>query len=680
MTDTTSQVAMRPPRIEEGYGTPTPRRRSGFLGTARAMAGPAVEAARENLEASRAGVGDYFLNMPLAALNLADAGFRGGVGAFADLIPGLRPAQRMDLAREVAAVPEAMAGSIARAPEALDEGIGALSEVARRMFQEGPMPETLYSNPRFDDIIRGIGRARDNARRADSPNPDLVPRTADPDVALSDFARARERMLGASNDLSFGELQGLIDAQAAARRGVVEALSGEPSVRLFNRNDRAAVVGPGMGPGEEGRFRVTYFDADRQPTNHTVFETKEEALGAALREGFDSRTAAPKPREFGFTRDNPGGDWLRNKQQNADEAMAESSRGLRRRGVTGSVTGTMGMQTDMFLPTDRLSSLTGLMDENRRPGDLQFDELMARVRKEGFDPDQAGNRIVIAVNHRGEPFVLEGNTRIAVARELGIPNVKAEVRYWNGAEDVDGPFAPRNIARIAARGPEGFAQGGEVMMRSNMPEQLHRGIGSLSGVARGMYRGGEVQGFQMGGAVGGHPLDQYGQYLNQRYAEPVQQLAANAVGQFVDSVRQKEQNYFGGGAMGGGGLMGSPMQQPGGMQMAAFNAAQARNPAPAPNPSDPYGGVLEAHIRSPFGNNLGNQQMFAQQRMNSLPGLFGAPAAGQPGSPGFQPVETMSRQDQINYYSNSPGWTTLGDGSFQNNTFGNIFTVGGGIV
>jgi hypothetical protein len=160
------------------------------------------------------------------------------------------------------------------------------------------------------------------------------------------------------------------------------------------------------------------------------------------------------PRDFGFTRDNPGGDWLRNKQERADEAMAESSRGLRRRGVTGSVTGTMGMQTDMFLPTDRLSSLTGLMDENRRPGDLQFDELMARVREEGFDPNQAGNRIVIAVNHRGEPFVLEGNTRIAVARELGIPNVKAEVRYWNGAEDVDGPFAPENVSRIATGAPE----------------------------------------------------------------------------------------------------------------------------------------------------------------------------------------------------------------------------------
>ena len=174
----------------------------------------------------------------------------------------------------------------------------AAAETAfERLNQPGPMPEVLYSNPPFDPMaqIRALGLARDNLRRAESPNPDLVPRTADPDVALSDFAQARERMMGASNDLSFGELQGLIDAQAAARRGVVEALSGAPSVRLFDRNDRAVVVGPGMGPGEDGRFRVTYFDADREPTNHTVYETKDEALNAALREGFVSRIAARGP-------------------------------------------------------------------------------------------------------------------------------------------------------------------------------------------------------------------------------------------------------------------------------------------------------------------------------------------------------------------------------------------------
>jgi hypothetical protein len=194
------------------------------------------------------------------------------------------------------------------------------------------------------------------------------------------------------------------------------------------------------------------------------------------------------PRDFGFTRDNPGGSWLRGKQENADRAMAESSRGLGRRGITGPVTGTMGMETDMFLPTDRLSSLTGLMDENRRPGDPKFDDLLERVREEGFDPNQTGNRIVISVNHRGEPFVLEGNTRIAVARELGIPNVKAEVRYWNGGEDVDGPFSPENVARIATPEPLPVAQPQEFNRGGLVRSDATKGIRTKEGMDMAMNK------------------------------------------------------------------------------------------------------------------------------------------------------------------------------------------------
>ncbi len=49
----------------------------------------------------------------------------------------------------------------------------------------------------------------------------------------------------------------------------------------------------------------------------------------------------------------------------------------------------------------------------------------------------------------------------------------------------------------------------------------------------------------------------------------------------------------------------------------------------------------------------------------------------QQASPAFQPVETMSQQDQLNYYSNSPEWTKVGEGSFKDNAFGDIFTVQG---
>jgi hypothetical protein len=150
VTDTTSQIAMRPPRIEDGYSRPTVPERERFFGTARSMAAPALESARANLEASRGGVGPYIANMPMAALNLADAAVRGGVGAFADLVPGLSPAAERDLAREMLAVPEAFMGvSPGRVANVLDDAVESGAEAARfagaRLNQPGPMPETLFS-------------------------------------------------------------------------------------------------------------------------------------------------------------------------------------------------------------------------------------------------------------------------------------------------------------------------------------------------------------------------------------------------------------------------------------------------------------------------------------------------------------------------------------------------------
>lgn len=373
---------MRPPRIEEGYARPTRPEQERFFGTARSMAAPALEAARANLEASRGGVGSYVANMPMAVLNLADAAARGGVGAFADLIPGLTPAQERDLAREVLGMGEAAAGSAARVPSALDEGLGGLSEVARRMFQEGPVPDTLYSGFDPQAYIRGLqGRAKE-----------------------SDAQRLRE-------DLDAND-------QIRAERGL-----------------------PPLNPPPP--------------------------------------PAAPTPKDFGFRQDNPAlsrGDteWLANKQRVADETYSE------RRGITGSTTAQLGQSTDMFLPTDVLRRIPGLNDENRRPGDPRYDELLENVRKRGFLPDQDNNKVVLGINHRGEPFLIEGNTRVAVASDVGVPNVRVEVVYKNGGEMVEGPFAPNNLARIAARGPapENFAQGGPV----------RGGIGGLSDVARGMFR------------------------------------------------------------------------------------------------------------------------------------------------------------------------------------------------
>ena len=154
-----------------------------------------------------------------------------------------------------------------------------------------------------------------------------------------------------------------------------------------------------------------------------------------------------------FVKDNPGGDWLAKKQGYAFEYP-------RMKGIDGAITGWMGGKSDLFLPTHVLKSIEPLNNEKRVAGEPRFDDLMSSVSKEGFDPHQKGNKVVVAVNHRGKPFILEGNTRVAVAHAMGVPSVKAEVRYWNGAEEADGPMHPDQVFGMASDSPDITKAGG----------------------------------------------------------------------------------------------------------------------------------------------------------------------------------------------------------------------------
>jgi hypothetical protein len=148
----------------------------------------------------------------------------------------------------------------------------------------------------------------------------------------------------------------------------------------------------------------------------------------------------------------PGGEWLTGKQ-------VVASKNPDRKFMVGPITADIGTKTDVFLPTDVLSGLPGMENEVRRAGDPRYDALLADAQENGFDPDQKKNKIVVAVNHYGQAYILEGNTRVAVAKALGVANVKAEVRYWNGGEDVDGPMSPNNVlATLASENNAGQRQ------------------------------------------------------------------------------------------------------------------------------------------------------------------------------------------------------------------------------
>ena len=188
----------------------------------------------------------------------------------------------------------------------------------------------------------------------------------------------------------------------------------------------------------------------------------DEAIKANGRSANERADGGRESGKRDFTRDNPGGEWLEGKQARAAQYPD-------RKFVAGAITGVIGGRSSMFLPTHILKGIAGMNDETRTAGVHKYDSLLSDAQEGGFDPNQKGNKVVVAVNHYGQPYLLEGNTRVAVAHSLGIPKVKAEVRYWNGAENVDGPMHPDQVFGMASDSPEvakaeggraGYADGG----------------------------------------------------------------------------------------------------------------------------------------------------------------------------------------------------------------------------
>lgn len=144
--------------------------------------------------------------------------------------------------------------------------------------------------------------------------------------------------------------------------------------------------------------------------------------------------------------ENPGGRWL--EEQRAINAAARSddptARGAFARGLGGTATAWL---RDLALPTDHFDAVRGANDEHlyRLPGERQFDALLERVERDGWWPEP----ILIGVGPTGEALIVEGNTRLAVARHLGLGNVPVEVVYYAGAEQTPGDWAP---ARLQALG------------------------------------------------------------------------------------------------------------------------------------------------------------------------------------------------------------------------------------
>lgn len=177
--------------------------------------------------------------------------------------------------------------------------------------------------------------------------------------------------------------------------------------------------------------------------------------------GADEQVATKET--FDFRRDNPGGDWEKHAQEAVEKSMREGKgEGSFGKGLGGSETGTLGRYEEkpLWLPSEWLAKLPGALDEVRGPGVSKFDDLAREVDDKGFlekaafdsfTPDRKfDTTISVAVNHKGEAFIIEGNTRAAVAASRNIPRIRATVHYMNGAEKLGGPFSPDSVAKLGS--------------------------------------------------------------------------------------------------------------------------------------------------------------------------------------------------------------------------------------
>ena len=257
---------------------------------------------------------------------------------------------------------------------------------------------------------------------------------------------------------SIASLTPIVGDAMAAKEVYDELQKDNPNYLLVGALGGAAIIGliPGIGDAAAAAIRTGAKKALDVGKRIEVDPDAVGALGGNIRLAPRKRTSLTLD-DFGYEEDNPvtkgfprAKDWLSGKIKQA---------GKSEKLLDGATTAFLGTTRDkpLFLDIDFISSLKGASDEVRKKGDLKYDRLKKSVDEEGFNPERS--EILIEVNHKGEAYIVEGNTRVTLAKELGVPNIKAEIRYKNGAELVDGPFSPQNILEKSSTGsyPEALA-------------------------------------------------------------------------------------------------------------------------------------------------------------------------------------------------------------------------------
>ncbi len=203
------------------------------------------------------------------------------------------------------------------------------------------------------------------------------------------------------------------------------------------------------------------------------------ATKAAAEAAAKAAVKVPRPRQKPKVRtDNPGGEWLENEKRRARE-----------NGFRGAVTGYLKKAIE--LDPQKLKDIRGANNEVRVPGESQYDMLRPSVERHGLYEDSP---ILIGVDQFGEPRIIEGNTRAAVARDLGLRAVPAEVRYFAGGEGVEGPMMPELLEKYMPPSElsldpnfQRFFGGSQAVDKYGEPLRLYHGTSDRIGTNFNIY-------------------------------------------------------------------------------------------------------------------------------------------------------------------------------------------------
>jgi len=135
--------------------------------------------------------------------------------------------------------------------------------------------------------------------------------------------------------------------------------------------------------------------------------------------------------------DNPGGDWLQRKLEQAQEDYQTAPIGSIRKNI-GSSNVTGYFKTALDLSPDLLKDLPGALgEEDFRGSSVKLELLEKSIREQGYKPSP----ILINVREDGQPFIVEGNHRVVEALKSGRTRIPVELKYLRGAEDAEGPLS-----------------------------------------------------------------------------------------------------------------------------------------------------------------------------------------------------------------------------------------------